>query len=186
LYLCRHGETDLNKLNVLQGSGVDAPLNDTGREQAQRLGNRFRSQPVDWLISSDLRRAKETAGAIQCHHPAVKFTTYPGLSEICWGIWEGRSCPKLDELIDKWNEGDFSACLEGGESPLHVENRIIEPFVSIIEQANGLDHVVIVVHGRLLRIILSSLIEGNLGWMGQYTHRNTCVNQIQVYRRCDL
>ncbi|KAJ1914982.1 hypothetical protein IWQ60_008602 [Tieghemiomyces parasiticus] len=55
LYLCRHGETALNRENVLQGSGVDAPLNAVGRAQARQLGERFREVHLDWLVSSELR-----------------------------------------------------------------------------------------------------------------------------------
>jgi bisphosphoglycerate-dependent phosphoglycerate mutase len=35
IYLIRHGETDYNRLGVVQGSGIDADLNDLGRRQAQ-------------------------------------------------------------------------------------------------------------------------------------------------------
>ena len=34
LYLCRHGQTEYNRLKKIQGSRIDAPLNDTGRKQA--------------------------------------------------------------------------------------------------------------------------------------------------------
>ena len=37
VYLVRHGETDYNLRGQLQGSTIDAPLNETGRAQAQTL-----------------------------------------------------------------------------------------------------------------------------------------------------
>jgi hypothetical protein len=40
-----------------------------------------------------------------------------------------------------------------------------------------------VVHGRLLRILLSSMLDGVLDHMAEYSHHNTCVNEIRVYRR---
>jgi hypothetical protein len=37
------------------------------------------------------------------------------------------------------------------------------------------------VHGRLLRVILASLLDGVLDRMHIYKHHNTCINKIQVY-----
>ena len=38
VYLCRHGQTENNRLHLVQGARVDPPLNDTGRQQASRIG----------------------------------------------------------------------------------------------------------------------------------------------------
>jgi probable phosphoglycerate mutase len=37
IYIIRHGETELNKLGIVQGRGVDSELNDKGRDQADAL-----------------------------------------------------------------------------------------------------------------------------------------------------
>ena len=37
LYIFRHGQTDGNVRNIVQGAGVDIELNETGRRQAERL-----------------------------------------------------------------------------------------------------------------------------------------------------
>ena len=42
IYLCRHGETESNKLKLLQGSGLNGSLNETGRQQASQLGTAFK------------------------------------------------------------------------------------------------------------------------------------------------
>ncbi|HYG15236.1 MAG TPA: histidine phosphatase family protein, partial [Bacteroidia bacterium] len=34
IYLVRHGETEFNRMGIVQGSGVDSELNETGRKQA--------------------------------------------------------------------------------------------------------------------------------------------------------
>ncbi|KAJ1927010.1 hypothetical protein IWQ60_003306 [Tieghemiomyces parasiticus] len=186
LYLCRHGETALNRENVLQGSGVDAPLNAVGWAQARQLGERFRDVHLDWLVSSELRRACETAQAIHEHHPGLKYTKYAALAELCWGIWEGKKCPCLQELFSKWNQGDYQAALEGGESPAHAVERVAPALGDILAKATDQAQIAVVIHGRLLRIILAYLIEGSLDYMGSYQHRNTCVNVIQVYKRSAL
>ena len=59
----RHGETDYNRQQRFQGQ-VDVPLNAAGREQARRLAQRLADDPADVLVSSDLRRALETAAPL--------------------------------------------------------------------------------------------------------------------------
>ena len=59
----RHGQTDWNREGLLQGSS-DIPLNDTGRAQARDALMTLRSMPWDVVVSSPLRRARETAQII--------------------------------------------------------------------------------------------------------------------------
>lgn len=65
IYFVRHGETKWNKLGLGQGAENDIELNDTGREQARKLGlylkNHRLDKPFDIIISSPLKRALETA-----------------------------------------------------------------------------------------------------------------------------
>ena len=62
IYLIRHGRTSQNLEKRLQGRS-DLPLDETGVEQARRLGEFFRAQGVsfDRVLSSPLRRAVQTA-----------------------------------------------------------------------------------------------------------------------------
>lgn len=39
IYLIRHGETDYNRMRVVQGSGIDADLNELGNKQARAFLN---------------------------------------------------------------------------------------------------------------------------------------------------
>lgn len=55
IYLCRHGETEPNKMRVLQGSGLNESLNENGLQQAKQLAKRFQGLPVDLLVASDLK-----------------------------------------------------------------------------------------------------------------------------------
>ncbi len=60
LYLIRHGESEWNVEARLQGQG-DPALSAAGREQARKLGEIVAELPADQAITSDLRRASETA-----------------------------------------------------------------------------------------------------------------------------
>lgn len=61
LTFIRHGQTDLNKDNRIQGGGIDQPLNETGINQAEVAASHFDPQKYDLVFSSPLKRAKKTA-----------------------------------------------------------------------------------------------------------------------------
>lgn len=77
LYLCRHGQTENNRLHIVQGAHVDPPLNEIGRRMAARLGQEFAALDrtlsnrsisnhhilgfSKFIFHSKLQRSKETA-----------------------------------------------------------------------------------------------------------------------------
>ena len=64
LLLCRHGQSEWNVQQRIQGQAPDAGgLTPQGRQQAQLLGRRLQSLGVQALYSSDLLRALETGEA---------------------------------------------------------------------------------------------------------------------------
>ncbi|KAK9720538.1 hypothetical protein K7432_004082 [Basidiobolus ranarum] len=190
LYLCRHGETDLNRKLVLQGRGVNAPLNEIGQKQAELLGDWFKDVQVDVLCASTLLRAQQTAARIRKHHPDAEYKEYTGICELDFGEKEGLEFDEsLDVLLDQWNiQKDFDAKFESGESPRDVENRALPVIADILKNLpkdTKQPRIAVVIHGRLLRILLSSLLWGNLHQMPAISHCNTCVNEIHVYRADD-
>lgn len=62
-YFIRHGQTDWNKEERLQGS-LDIPLNETGIAQAKAAAELTKDLPIDLIITSDLSRAKDTTDII--------------------------------------------------------------------------------------------------------------------------
>ena len=87
LYVVRHGQTDWNIQNKLQGC-VEVPLNSTGIQQAHLLSNNIKSLDFDFIFSSPLNRALETAKIInQKKH--VPIITNDSLIERSFGLLEG-------------------------------------------------------------------------------------------------
>ena len=68
IYLVRHGETDNNKQGIIQGSTVDAPLNQTGIKQAKEAAIRLKVIPFAAAFSSQAVRANQTAKIIGLQH----------------------------------------------------------------------------------------------------------------------
>jgi uncharacterized phosphatase len=78
-YLClvRHGETDWNSLGKLQGR-ADIPLNKIGVLQAEECREVLKSSKWDVIITSPLKRAKETAEIInkELKSPIVEMVDF--------------------------------------------------------------------------------------------------------------
>ena len=93
LYLVRHGETVDNARQLMQGQ-TPGELNDNGRRQAMDLARRLAEVKFDTVMSSDLRRAVQTADILARPHGLTVETT-PLLRERDWGDFTGRFIPDL-------------------------------------------------------------------------------------------
>jgi|WetSurMetagenome_2_1015567.scaffolds.fasta_scaffold448466_2 broad specificity phosphatase PhoE len=107
LYLVRHGETEDNVSQILQGQ-TNGELTQKGIEQAKELCNKLRNDHFDVLLSSDLKRAVDTATILnEPHHLKLEQTIL--LRERDWGDFTGRFIPDIQnetfpknvEQIDK-------------------------------------------------------------------------------------
>ena len=87
-YFLRHGETEFNRLKLIAGS-TDVELNDTGRAQAQAAVELVRPLGISNIVSSGLRRARDTA-AILAAALELPHTVVAGLAERNWGALEAK------------------------------------------------------------------------------------------------
>ena len=112
LVLWRHGLTAYNVEGRMQGS-VDVGLNDLGHWQARTaaasLAERYE---VDAIVSSDLRRARETAEYL-ARVTGLPVTTDERLRERHFGDWEGLT---RTEISQRWPD-EFRRWWEQGHSP---------------------------------------------------------------------
>lgn len=94
LYLTRHGQTDWNVAKIIQGKS-DIPLNDTGRDQARITRDALAQDAIDYIITSPLMRARETAAIINEAHNKPIFID-PRLEERGFGRFEGKALDQVD------------------------------------------------------------------------------------------
>ena len=91
ILLVRHGESRAasleNPFPLIDGQG-DPELAETGREQAERVGERLRHLPVDAIYVTNLTRTHETAAPLAGHLGLVPIEE-PDLREVHLGEWEG-------------------------------------------------------------------------------------------------
>ena len=97
IYLVRHGETEDNVRQIMQGQTQGA-LTEHGREQAAEVRELMRGRQIDAVVSSDLKRSVDTARIIaEPHGLAVDET--PLLRERDWGGFTGRFIPDLKDEV---------------------------------------------------------------------------------------
>lgn len=173
IYIVRHGQTDYNKIGKSQGRGVDAALNETGQAQARAFYNAYKDTGFEKLFLSTLRRTEESMVSFIDH--GIPVEKLSGLDEISFGEREGRffvedGVDHYQLITDKWRSGQFDYKFDQGESPLDVVKRQKEAVSYILGQAQ--QKVLICMHGRAMRILLTWLLGYDLSQMDRFKHSN--------------
>jgi broad specificity phosphatase PhoE len=187
IYLIRHGETDYNLKGVVQGSGIDADLNETGRKQAEAFFEMYGALSFDAVYTSALKRTHQSVkGFIES---GIPHTILSGLNEISWGKKEGKVPNTEDdffyrELMEQWRSGNTHIEAEGGESPDQVASRQREALKTILFPKNE-RLILVAMHGRAMRILLSQLSKLPLSEMDSFEHRNLCLYKIEYCYHTD-
>jgi probable phosphoglycerate mutase len=160
ILLVRHGEsraaTAENPFPLVDGHG-DPELHANGREQAQRVGERLKDQPISAVYVSNLRRTHETAAPL-CAHIGLEPRIDPDLREVFLGEWEGGlmriKAHEGDPIIDRMREERRWDVIPGGESAASLTQRLSRA-LNGIAAAHPDELVAAFVHGGVIGHILS-------------------------------
>lgn len=98
LYFVRHGKTEYNLADRVQGGDIDSPLLPESKQDAIKTGLALQMETIPRVIASPQHRAVETMELItnQFQHPfSVHFTEE--FREFRYGDWEGAFIPELRE-----------------------------------------------------------------------------------------
>ncbi len=165
LILLRHGQTLYNAERRMQGQ-LDTDLSEIGERQAERAGAMLALERPRRIITSDLRRAAETADAV-ARRCGLKPEPDVRLRETHLGEWQGMTHTEVDAQLpgarSTWRD-DPTWRPPGGESRLDVADRA-EPLIAEMAQNDprwGVDDVrpiVFVAHGGLVSALTARLLE---------------------------
>jgi broad specificity phosphatase PhoE len=146
IYFIRHGETDLNAKNILQGPQTYSPLNDRGVAAARAARDKLASCKFDYIFSSDLLRAKQTAEIINEKHN-LKIIFDPRLREYDVGTFAGKS---RNEITDaEWQNFRNNATQYGAEPESSIAHRCAKFLKDI--SAQNIQNALVVTHGGVIR-----------------------------------
>ncbi|MEO6470241.1 MAG: histidine phosphatase family protein [Aeromicrobium sp.] len=163
--LVRHGRTTANASGVLAGRTAGVKLDEIGRDQAARTGERLSVLPLVGVVSSPLERCRQTSRAIldqQAGSPAAPIER--GITECDYGAWQGRNLGELakEELWSVVQAHPAAAAFPGGESMAAMQARsvaAIRTHDAAFEAEHGPGAVwVAVSHGDIIKSILADAL----------------------------
>jgi broad specificity phosphatase PhoE len=160
IILVRHAETDWNKEKRIQGSLSDTPLSETGKHQVKCVAGRLRSESIQAVYSSPLKRALHTAEAIAGEH-GLEVDTFDTLREINVGELEGTLSSDVkmpfDQFVCRRDGSDELQKLPGGESLNDVQRRAWDTISSLASKHNE-GTIVVVTHYFVIMAIVCRVL----------------------------
>lgn len=157
--IVRHGRTAWHVEGRCAGRG-GVPLDEVGREQAERVAERLEGEGIVATFSSPVSRCLELA-EISARGLGLEVQTDERLSEINLGHWEGKKLQELieadRELVARWIQNPMSVGVPGGESLGEVQERGLEWLLEASSRY-GDSTIMVCSHGALIRTMLSAVI----------------------------
>lgn len=160
ILLVRHGESRPHvpgePFPLVDGHG-DPELSEIGRRQAIAVGERLRSEPVDAIYVTNLRRTLETAEPL-VRHIGIEPRIEPDLREVHLGDWEGGKLRVMaaqnDPIYQRMHLEERWDVIPGAESRDALEARVSSALMRMA--SNHPDQLVVAfVHGGIVGHILA-------------------------------
>jgi broad specificity phosphatase PhoE len=156
-------------------------LNEIGQAQAQAFFESYQHVPFDKIYTSKLKRTTQSVQDFIAL--GIPTERHEGLNEISWGINEGKIPKSGDDdfyknLIENWQIGNTDFPAEGGESPEDVAKRQ-QKVIDLILSRQDETLILIAMHGRAIRILLTKLLKKPLSDMDFYEHSNLCLYKLE-------
>ena len=178
LYLIRHGQTVLNQKKCYYGV-TDVALNDKGMQQAAGLSFLFKDVRPDYVYSSPLLRATQTARQVLSGLD-LKIMTDDRLKEQNFGIFEGLT---WQEIMDRypveyeaWNKDFSNYRIPDGESFSDVRERV-DDFIRDLPLAGT---VLLTAHKGTLGHLTASLLGLPLSGYWNFVFDQDCYSCIDI------
>lgn len=181
IYLIRHGETDYNKQRIIQGSGVDSSLNNTGIAQGNAFFEYYQGVDFQTVITSKLMRTHQTV--VNFLDKKLPWEQTHDIDEMNWGVHEGKpGTPEMkvryQEMIEEWNKDNLTWKLEEGESAAELGERV-QRFLEHLKTRKE-DRILVCTHGRAMRCIIALMKEEHLREMENVAHANTGLYKVKL------
>ena len=181
IYIVRHGQTEWNLLGKTQGHG-NSDLTPKGIEQAELLADSMTKYPIDYIYSSYLGRAYQTAEIIG-NKLNIEVEKTEALREMNFGTWEGRIIKDIieedPELYKMWRNEPHLAKIPQGETLSQIKERT-DAFIKEINEKYDGKHIVLVTHSLCARIMLLSFLDSDVKNIYRINQANTALNIIEL------
>jgi len=139
----RHGESEANKQKIFAGS-MEFDLTDKGIEQAKEAARNLEGEKIGSVFASPMKRTWKTSEVIADALGGLSIEPIPGITERCYGEWEGQSNVGMDRSLSP----------PGGESPAEFNTRTI----SALEPVTGSPTILLIAHSGTFRALHDHLL----------------------------
>lgn len=163
--LVRHGRSTANATGLLAGRAVGVSLDQTGRDQAARTGDRLAPVPLVGVVSSPLERCQQTAQFILDRQAGAPYAPVdPDLTECDYGQWQGRLLSDLatEDLWPVVQSQPSAVVFPGGESLAAMQARSVASIRrhdAAFESEHGPGAVwAVVSHGDIIKSVLADAL----------------------------
>jgi alpha-ribazole phosphatase len=182
LLLVRHGATEYNHSLRFTGHS-QIGLSDLGQRQVARLAGRLAAEDIDISLTSDLRRAVDTADAA-CQGREIDPATCPELREIDYGDCEGLTFDeirvKYPEVVQPWLAYSPDLVFPTGESLAGFIERV-GSFASRLAAHPEWKTALVVTHGGVIRVLICHLLGLESGHWWRFRIDNASLSIIETY-----
>lgn len=159
IIILRHGRTTMNHEGRFQGQ-LDVELDPVGARQAFEAAVALRAYEPDRLVSSDLRRAADSAKIVG-KVLGLPVETDPQLREINVGTWEGLTRAQIHERWPEdfmaWQAGEDVA-FGGAERRSEVGARVMGAIERYADELGDDQTLLVTTHGAAMKITVMRLL----------------------------
>lgn len=186
LLILRHGITEHNAQGIWQGH-LDSVLSDEGIAQAEAVADVIAGHDPSLVVTSDLRRARDTAETVMRALPGRELRVDPRFREIHVGQWQGLAQQEMLERFpdapDLLMAGEDFRRGDDGETYAELGDRAGAALADLLEDLPDGGTALVVTHGVTTRVLTGDLLGldrrtswtvlsglGNCHWaeLGQY------------------
>lgn len=175
IILIRHGQTENNFNDIIQGRGINEPLNDTGIRQAKKVKEKINKYKIDKAYTSPMARAWQTA--IITVGDKVEIKEDKRLVERYLGNFEGLNKSFYDHK--KYWDYNLNSNEDGVEPIKDIINRVKEFYDELLKNNND-ETVVIITHKCIINVLHNLIKNIDFTNYEEVKTDNCCILEYEV------
>lgn len=159
IYCVRHGQSEANLAQIMQGSKIDTPLTKLGKQQALAAKAKLATVSFDAVYASPLKRAVQTAKLISSATPTLDDR----LVEFDYGTWDGQLLADLYTQYPTYFDEHHNLLpnsWEVSEGPTYAQvTAKLESFLAEVTKKHPDQTLLVVSHGFTLKLLAALLLD---------------------------
>ena len=188
IYFVRHGETEWNKLEKIQGE-MDSELTLKGINDSNKLKQNLSHIKFNAIYSSELGRAYKTAQLLNTN--SLKIKKLKEFNEKNFGLWQGMTKKEIFKMYPEeanayyYNIKEYNSLKIKAES---IENALMrfKKGVKIIIDSNKSGNILVVSHGTILKLFFNDIDNKNIEELNENDLMNNNTYRVIRYNMKNL